>query len=451
MADIQHTNFHPAAAFVRMMNETEYADLRDDIAIHGQIEPVIIHPDGRIIDGRNRTRALNELGQPVKTRVYDGDLSFDAILDFVWSLNTVRRQLSEFDKAQAASARANIALGDNQHTRTGGSAPVPPLEGTPDVIPPVTTKQAAEQFGTSERSIRNYRKVEREAIPEVKQAAATQTIGLRPAAEIAALPKEDQKRVIDAGDTKAILAAAKQIQAERKAERKAETERRMREQAQAQKLAAPTQAHVTLANMQTWLPKQPDADLLITDPPYMTDVENIETFAQDWLPGALAKVKPTGRAYIHIGAYPDELRAYLNVPVPNHLVLDNILVWTYRNTLGPTPKHSYKTNWQAILYYRGKDAGPLDAPIMVEQFSVQDINAPDGRQGDRWHAWQKPDELARRLITHSTKPGDLVLDPFAGTGTFLLNAARLNREAHGCDINPDNIQIAVQRGCVQDA
>lgn len=35
MADIQHTNYHPAAAFVRMMNETEYADLRDDIAIHG--------------------------------------------------------------------------------------------------------------------------------------------------------------------------------------------------------------------------------------------------------------------------------------------------------------------------------------------------------------------------------------------------------------------------------
>ncbi len=35
---------------------------------------------------------------------------------------------------------------------------------------------------------------------------------------------------------------------------------------------------------------------------------------------------------------------------------------------------------------------------MTEQFSVQDINAPDGRLGDRFHAWQKPDELAERVI-----------------------------------------------------
>lgn len=45
-------------------------------------------------------------------------------------------------------------------------------------------------------------------------------------------------------------------------------------------------------------------DLLLTDPPYSTDVEDIEAFAAERLPLALAKVKPTGRAYICIGAYP---------------------------------------------------------------------------------------------------------------------------------------------------
>jgi len=108
---------------------------------------------------------------------------------------------------------------------------------------------------------------------------------------------------------------------------------------------------------------------------------------------------------------------------------------------------NYKQNWQAILYYRGRSAPPLNCPELVEQFSVQDINAPDGRLGDRYHAWQKPDDLARRFIRHATKPNDLVLDPFAGTGTFLLAAAALGRRACGCDRDANQIATAIQRGC----
>lgn len=207
------------------------------------------------------------------------------------------------------------------------------------------------------------------------------------------------------------------------------------------------QPKIALASWEDWLPGEAICDLLITDPPYSTDVEDIASFASAWLPIALDKVKSSGRAYVCIGAYPDELAAYLAIAPPEHLTLANVLVWTYRNTLGPKPTHDYKLNWQAILYYRGRDAPPLDCPEMVEQFSVQDINAPDGRRGDRWHAWQKPDALAERLVRHSTKPGDRVIDPFAGTGTFLLTAAKLGRDAAGCDISDENLAIAVERGC----
>ncbi len=207
------------------------------------------------------------------------------------------------------------------------------------------------------------------------------------------------------------------------------------------------EARITLSRWEDWLPHQPDCDLLLTDPPYATDVADIGTFAAHWLPYALGKVKPTGRAYVCIGAYPRELEAYLTIPTPETLVLSQVLVWTYRNTLGPTPKHDYKLNWQAILYYRGVNAPPLDAPEMLEQFSVADINAPDGRQGDRWHAWQKPDTLAERFVRHSTEPGDLVLDPFAGRGTHLLASARLGRRGHGCDMTRETFEIAKQRGC----
>jgi len=187
-------------------------------------------------------------------------------------------------------------------------------------------------------------------------------------------------------------------------------------------------------------------DLLLTDPPYMTDCPgDVHTFAQLWLPMALSRIKPTGRAYVCIGAYPDELLAYLSAPRAG-LELADVLVWTYRNTLGPAPTHHYKLNWQAVLHFQGADAPPLDCPLMNEQFSVQDISAPDGRRGERWHAWQKPDELAERLIRHSTQPGALIIDPFAGTGTFLAAAARLGRFAAGSEPDPAMLDLCAARG-----
>ena len=197
-----------------------------------------------------------------------------------------------------------------------------------------------------------------------------------------------------------------------------------------------------------WLPLQPECDLLLTDPPYSSDVKDIDKFARDWLPLALLKVKPTGRAYVFTGAYPGELQAYLNIKPPEHLTLANVLVWTYRNTIGPSSKFNYNLNWQSILYYRGSQSAPLSCPSLTEQFAVQDFNAPDARFGERWHTWEKPMPLIQQLIEHSTNPGDLVLDCFAGTGTVLLGATQLGREARGCDISEEMIAIAEKRGCI---
>ncbi len=194
-----------------------------------------------------------------------------------------------------------------------------------------------------------------------------------------------------------------------------------------------------------YIPEEP-YDLLLTDPPYSTDVEDIESFAQSWLPNALEHVKPTGSAYVFIGAYPEELRAYLNVGVPEHMTLKQVLIWTYKNTLGNNPKDRYKQNYQACLFYRGIEAPALDCPLTNEQWAVQEVNAPDGRLGDRYHAWQKPMELAERFIRHSTKSGDTVFDPFACTGTFLLAAAKLGRKGYGYEINRENAEIAQSRG-----
>ena len=195
---------------------------------------------------------------------------------------------------------------------------------------------------------------------------------------------------------------------------------------------------------------QPDEkyDLLLTDPPYSTDVDDIGSFAHSWLPNALRYVKDTGFAYVFIGAYPDELRAYLNIAPPENVELTQLLIWTYKNTLGNNPANRYKQNYQACLFYRGVNAPKLNCPQTSEQWAVQEINAPDGRQGDREHAWQKPMEIAERFIRHTTEQGQTVFDPFACTGTFLLAAAKLGRKAYGFEINPENAKIAERRGCL---
>ena len=188
-------------------------------------------------------------------------------------------------------------------------------------------------------------------------------------------------------------------------------------------------------------------DLLLTDPPYSTDLDNVEEFVNTWLLNALDKVKETGRAFICIGAYPIEIYSYLKVLLKTNWIVDNPLVWTYRNTLGVTPKMKYNLNYQFVLHLYKEKSNPLDNRITNEMFSVQDINAPDGRVGDRYHTWQKPNELAIRLINHTTKENDIIIDPFACTGTFILNGANLGRKTYGCDIDKNAINIAYERGC----
>lgn len=199
------------------------------------------------------------------------------------------------------------------------------------------------------------------------------------------------------------------------------------------------------------LPDQ-SVDLLLTDPPYITDTEgHFADFVERWTNAALRKVKTTGQGYICTGSYPEELGAYLAVlSKQDHLRLEDVLVWEYRNTLGPKPKNNYKRNWQAVLYLRGKDAPPLNCPIMLEQFAVKNINAPGGFGNPnerRLHPWQKPDDLAEQFVRHGSAEGNTVIDPFAGTGTFLLQAAKWGRNAYGAEIDSAMLKIAIERGC----
>ena len=61
------------------------------------------------------------------------------------------------------------------------------------------------------------------------------------------------------------------------------------------------------------------------------------------------------------------------------------------------------------------------------------------------HAAQKPIRLMRRVILATTKKGDLVLDPFLGTGTTSVAAKELGRKSIGIEFNQEYAKIALDR------
>ena len=65
--------------------------------------------------------------------------------------------------------------------------------------------------------------------------------------------------------------------------------------------------------------------------------------------------------------------------------------------------------------------------------------------GDKAHPTQKPESLLHRVIVGSTNPGDVVLDPFFGTGTTGAVAKKLGRDYVGIDREDDYIKAATKR------
>lgn len=65
--------------------------------------------------------------------------------------------------------------------------------------------------------------------------------------------------------------------------------------------------------------------------------------------------------------------------------------------------------------------------------------------GERFHKQQSPIALLLRIILSSSKTGDTVFDPFAGTGTTLVVAKQLKRDFVGIEIDPENVRCARER------
>jgi N6-adenosine-specific RNA methylase IME4/ParB-like chromosome segregation protein Spo0J len=199
---------HPVADLFPLMSEAEVRDLADDIREHGLREPVWLHADGRIIDGRNRWRACELAGVEAVTRTYDGGDS--GLVAFVVSLNLKRRHLNESQRARVGDRIALLQKGVRADTAIAVSA--------------VTQEQAAELLSVSPDSIQRARVVREQGVPALGERVDAGHVAVSTAAVIAREPVEVQREVVQLDDRE-IVRRAKEIQARRREEQAAENAR----------------------------------------------------------------------------------------------------------------------------------------------------------------------------------------------------------------------------------
>lgn len=196
-------------------------------------------------------------------------------------------------------------------------------------------------------------------------------------------------------------------------------------------------------------------DLILTDPPYniteqandhFADTEEYLNFMRGWLLLAMPLLKTSGRLYICF-SYQHMLEA---LPIMREAVevaskLYNFtfgcpIVWYHPNTISAAHNQKeYKPAYDFVFYWYGPDAPNLvadDAYMGDERANVwllgnNVINAAVPQSNfheGKFHKFQKPLELFERIIKGSTRAGDKVLDPFAGSGTTAVACVNLGRD-----------------------
>ena len=243
-------------------------------------------------------------------------------------------------------------------------------------------------------------------------------------------------------------------------------------------------------NSLQWLKSLQDEsiDMIFADPPYNIKKADWDKFdsqeeyikwSLQWISEASRILKPTGSLYI-CGF--SEILADLKHPAMRYFSGCKWLIWHYRNkaNLGndwgrshesilhlrktkkfalnvdeiriPYGSHTlkYPTHPQSesSQYSNGKKTNPVwtPNPLGAKPKDVFEVPTTCNGMGEKTkHPTQKPEELLRKLVLASSKVGDVILDPFSGSGTTLVVAEQLQRLWIGCEMNEEYNSWAINR------
>ena len=189
-------------------------------------------------------------------------------------------------------------------------------------------------------------------------------------------------------------------------------------------------------------------DLILSDPPYGIDVGNAKTYDRmthtdvrfedgdfetfDLLDKAIAEMFRVLKTDRHIFLFCgiDKAPVIKKLLAKHKFTVHAIpLIWDKGSGSYPSQQTTFVHSYEAIIHaWKGRrklNGTPRDI------FPVKRCPA-----GSKIHPTQKPTELLRDLINLTTLPGELVLDPFSGSGATLVAAKETNRRAKGIELDP---------------
>jgi modification methylase len=185
--------------------------------------------------------------------------------------------------------------------------------------------------------------------------------------------------------------------------------------------------------------------------------EAYDTFSRAWLAECRRILKPTGTLWV-IGSYHNIFRVGATLQDLGFWILNDI-IWRKSNPM-PNFRGTRFTNAHETLIWASPDQSGgytfnYDAlKTLNEGLQMRsDWLIPlctgaerlKGDDGTKAHPTQKPEALLHRVLVAATKPGDVVVDPFFGTGTTGAVAKRLGRHFIGMERDPGYIKAARER------
>ncbi len=187
-----------------------------------------------------------------------------------------------------------------------------------------------------------------------------------------------------------------------------------------------------------------------------SDFKAYDQFTEAWLRGAHRLLKPDGTLWV-IGSYHNIFRVGAILQDLGYWILNDI-VWRKTNPM-PNFRGRRFTNAHETLIWASKSQTSRylfnyeamkalnDDLQMRSDWLFPLCSGPERlkRDGQKAHPTQKPEALLHRVLMASTRPGDVVLDPFFGTGTTGAVAKRLGRHFIGLERDSDYATLASER------
>ncbi|WP_091746229.1 site-specific DNA-methyltransferase [Methylobacterium sp. ap11] len=204
-------------------------------------------------------------------------------------------------------------------------------------------------------------------------------------------------------------------------------------------------------------PDQSTVDAVDDDWDQFSSFEAYDTFTRAWLSACRRVMKPTATLWV-IGSYHNIFRVGSALQDLGFWILNDI-VWRKANPM-PNFRGKRFTNAHETLiwasrsdqkgytfHYEALKGGNDDVQMRSDWFiplctGDERLKGDDGR---KLHPTQKPEALLARTILSSSNPGDVVLDPFFGTGTTGAVAKRLGRHFIGIEQEPAYAAAARER------